>query len=141
MFIGDVISTIPKQGENSMSTPQEQVPLDEEFFDPEASLDLDDDEGLDNDPDDSDDGDGFDDSDLKATAEIPFKVPEMPAILFYDSASHGHRRFYQNSLKGKPEWGATKDEAFVFDNADHLKLAGENCKAWGYSGLDIETVK
>jgi hypothetical protein len=128
-----VTSSIPQEINGGQEVPEHE----EDLFDPEFG------------PGDDDDGDEFDESDvteeeLEEGAQpiaAPYVIPELPAILFYDSASHGHRRYYQNSLQGKPSWGKTKDEAFVFDNADHLKLAGENCKAWGYSGLDLETVK
>lgn len=102
---------------------------DDDLFDPDAAEfegeEFDDDE---------------DEDEEEESVEVPEILPTLPAVLFYDSTSHGKRRFYVNSLKGKPEWTYEKDGAYVFENADHLKLAGSNCKHYGYTGLDFETI-
>jgi hypothetical protein len=93
-----------------------------------------------NDEEDEDEED-LDDEIVELDAVIQAKLPDLPAILFYDSKSHGKRRFYMTSLHGKPTWTDNKEEAYTFDNHDHLKLAGQNCKNYGYKGLDVETVQ
>lgn len=121
-----------------MST--EATPLEEDLFDKNSPL-LGEDNGHEGEYDEDEDDEQEDDED--ETEEVPTiePVPDLPAVLFYDSTSHGKRRFYKNSLKGKPEWSYTKDEAFVFENLDHLKLAGSHCKQYGYHGINVETIK
>lgn len=117
-------------------TQDEQDPFEPNpnLFDPDAPLpeDLDEDDEYEKDETDEDD---------EPEIVEPEVIPDLPVLLFYDSATHGKRRYYKNSLNGKPEWSYTKDDAFVFDNLDHLKLAGGNCKQYGYQGLDFESVK
>lgn len=114
-------------------TQDEQDPTNPNLFDPDAILSEDLEEA----------GEEFDEDEIDDEPQIvePEVIPDLPAVLFYDSLTHGKRRFYKDSLKGKPEWSYTKDDAFVFDNLDHLKLAGGNCKQYGYQGLSFETVK
>lgn len=123
-----------------MST--EATTLEEDLFDPNSPL-LGEDNGHEGefDDEDEDEDDEQDEDDESEEIPVPEIVPDLPAVLFYDSPSHGKRRYYLNSLKGKPEWSYTKDGAFVFENLDHLKLAGSNCKQYGYVGLNFETIK
>lgn len=117
-------------------TPGEFDPPEDEhnLFDPDLEVD---EEELD---DDGEFEDELDEQEAEAAA-IPEVIPDLPALLFYDSLTHGKRRFYVHSLKGKPEWSYTKDGAFTFDNLDHLKLAGRHCRDYGYKNVDFESVK
>lgn len=126
-----------------MSTTVE-LHLEEDLFDKNSPL-LGEDNGHEDedleDDDYDDEDDNQDDEEDDESVPVPEIIPDLPAVLFYDSTSHGKRRFYKNSLKGKPEWSYTKDGAFVFENLDHLKLAGNNCKQYGYNGINVEPIK
>jgi hypothetical protein len=91
-------------------------------------------------PVDEDEKDDELDEEIVEVSQVEAKLPELPAILFYDSKTHNKRRYYSNGLKGKPEWSESKDGAFVFQSHDHLRLASLYCRHYGYKGLDIETV-
>lgn len=128
-------------------------PKDLDLFAPESTYDENEDESeqYDDDEDDEDEDEtefepfvgiqSQDEEEVEAEDDsVPVVTPVLPAVLMYDSTSHGKRRYYVNSLKGKPVWAYDKEHAFVFDNLDHIKLAGGNCHNYGYSDVTWEAV-
>lgn len=71
---------------------------------------------------------------LEKATEPVAQPPELPGLAWYDSSSHGKRRYYAGAKgsRGKPEWTYDKAEAIVIEHIDHVFLVRRICREFAY---------